>query len=223
MLIAFFAPIFLFGQDVSLSKVLKSVESKDKILYRIPKENPNSEYLGEIEVRGFVGNPVDAFSKIYKKAKQIGANTFSLNIKENLDGTTSKFDEQHFFLSLYYTQAQNIPKQDGILYIIASEKKEQKIAINNKFLKLPTRTFCRISLVSGEIYSISTRKLLGSTIKISSTPNQPAQYYLISAFKISQNPYGTAGINLKSGDIMPIERSFAEFLTTIFKEIKTEN
>lgn len=218
-IVAFFLSTFVFGQQVTLSKVEHYKENSDKVLYKVLAGNPNSEYLGEIEVQGATNNHEETFAKIYKKAKQIGANSFSLKTTYNIDDTENKLEESHYFLNLYYTETKNLPKEDNTIYIIASKKK-QKISINNKVVEFLPKTYCQFFLTQGITYVISTRKLLGSTIKITYSPGQPVQYFQISPLKVSQNQYGTAGINLKSGDINTLDRSFAEFLTIFFKDFK---
>ena len=66
---------------------------------------------------------------------------------------------------------------------------------------------------------ISTKKFLGSSVKIRADKLDEKQIFQVSAFKINSNPYGTAGINIKSGDIMKLEKSYGDFLTTIYTEI----
>ena len=77
-----------------------------------------------------------------------------------------------------------------------------------------------MSLLPGEVYSISTRKLLGSTIKLTAQNNQPVQYFQISGFGVNTNQNGTPGVNLKSGDIVRLEQSYAQFITTIYEYFK---
>lgn len=218
-IVLLFLPAIIFGQEVSLSKVEHYKENPDKFFYKVPTNNPGSEYLGEIEVVGISQNTQEVFSKIYKKAKQVGANSFSLKPVPNIDGTIKKFDASHYYLNLYYTESKNIPGQDNTTYIVSSENKSQKISLNNKIVEFKPRTFCKIILQEGEVYSISTRKLLGSRIKVSYSPHQKGQYFQISSFKVGQNPLGTYGIYVKSGDIISLERSYAEFLTLIYEEI----
>ncbi|WP_228420497.1 hypothetical protein [Chryseobacterium sp. 5_R23647] len=46
------------------------------------------------------------------------------------------------------------------------------------------------------------------------------QYFQISAAKIKSNTYGEPGINLKSGDIIGLDKSFGDFLRMIYTENK---
>lgn len=98
--------------------------------------------------------------------------------------------------------------------------KQEAISINRRDYVLPARSFTVIKGISGEIYTVSTKKFLGSTIKISGNENAPAQYFQISATKIKSNTYGEPGINLKSGDIIGLDKSFGDFLRMIYTENK---
>lgn len=221
--IIFFSPTFLLGQEVTLSKIAHYSENRDKVFCRVFPENKDSEYLGEIEVAGVSNNPEETFSLIYKKAKQIGANSFSLKKRQNIDGTEFEFNEQHYYLNLYYTESKNMPLENGAIYIIASENKPQKISINNKNIDLLPKSYVKLKPQQSETYTISTRKILGSTIKVSTSPKDLVQYFQLSLFKFRQNPYGTAGINIKTGDIVTLEPSYAGFLSTIYKEVGISN
>ncbi|KIA89453.1 hypothetical protein [Kaistella jeonii] len=217
--ILFFAQMF-FGQTVILNKVLKSNTNSDKILYKIDPEKVTSEYLGELEVQGFSDDDVKVFGMIYKKAKEIGANAFSYQPFETVDGSIQKFDYAHYRLNLYYVPANTFPKEDNIIYLIASPYKKQSIAVNKDNIVFQPRTYIKKTLSAGEIITISTKKLLGSTIKLAGQENQPIQYFQFSAFSVNSNPYGTAGVNVKSGDITRLEQSYGQFLTTIYEEFK---
>ena len=208
-----------FAQNVVLNKVVKSNTNSDKFFYKINVENTTAEYLGELEVQGFSSDDVKVFGMIYKKAKEIGANAFSYQPFQTVEETLPKFDAAHYKLNLYYVTAENFPKEDNVIYLIASPYKKQNIAVNKQNIVFQPRTFTKRKLPSGEIFSISTKKILGSTIQLSGEENQPVQFFQFSAFSINSNPYGTAGINLKSGDITRLEQSYGQFLTTIYEEI----
>ena len=217
--ILFFAQMF-FGQTVILNKVLKSNTNSDKIFYKIDPSKVTSEYLGELEVQGFSDDDVKVFGMIYKKAKEIGANAFSYQPFETVDGSVQKFDYAHYRLNLYYVPANTFPKEDNIIYLIASPYKKQSIGVNKDNIVFQPRTYIKKTLSAGEIITISTKKLLGSTIKLAGQADQPVQYFQFSAFSVNSNPYGTAGVNVKSGDITRLEQSYGQFLTTIFEEFK---
>ena len=74
-------------------------------------------------------------------------------------------------------------------------------------------------MIKDEIYTISTKKLLGSTIKIKKNNNDADQYYQISGLKMGGNHQNDGMLHLKSGDIIGLERSYAEFLSIIYKDI----
>ena len=208
---------FFMAQNVILNKVEKTHSNMDKFLYKINPEAVNAEYLGEIEVQGFSDDDVKVFGMVYKKAKEIGANAFSYRPFESVEGGIQKFDSAHYRLNLYYVSPDQFPKEDNIIYLIASPYKKQTVAINNDKITFEPRTYTKIQLTPGEIYTVSTRKLLGSSVKLGAQENQPVQFFQFSAFSVNSNPYGNAGINLKSGDITRLEQSYAQFLTTIYQ------
>lgn len=209
-----------FGQNVILNKVLKSHQNTDKFLYKIDAQKTHAEYLGELEVQGFSDDDVKMFGLIYQKAKEIGANAFAYQPFETIDGTVEKFDYAHYKLNLYHVEADILPKEDNVIYLISSPYKKQKVAVNKQDMTLEPRTFIKKTLSSGEIFSVSTKKLLGSAIQLSGQENQPVQYFQFSAFSVNANSDGNAGINLKSGDITRLEQSYGQFLTTIYEEVK---
>ena len=213
------SPFFL-AQNVVLSKVVKSHSNEDKVFYKINADFASADYLGEVEVQGFSDNDAEVFGMVYKKAKEIGANAFSYKPFQEVDETFSKFDPAHYKLSLYYVSSSDFPKEENTVYFISSPYKKQTISINNDKKIFEERTFTKFELKSGEIYTISTRGLLGSTIKIAAQQNQPVQYFQLSGASVNSNDYGNPGINLKSGDIMRLEQSYAQFLTTIYQYFK---
>jgi hypothetical protein len=211
---------FINAQNVYLSKVEKVKESSDKYFYRIDPKNSAAEYLGEIDVQGFSNDDVAVFAKIYKKAKEIGANAFSYKPFESVDEKIQPFNPANYRLELYFVAKDELSKPSDLIYFFSSSSKPQTISINKKDYTLPPRSFTVIKGIPGEIYTISTKKFLGSTIKISVNAEAPAQYFQISAAKIKSNTYGEPGINLKSGDIIGLDRSFGDFLTMIYTENK---
>lgn len=217
--LSFFVQIF-FAQNVILNKVVQSKTNDDKTFYKINPETATSEYLGELEVQGFSDDDVKVFGMIYKKAKEIGANAFAFQPVQNIDETVSKFDPMNYKLNLYFVENGNIPQENNVIYLIASPYKQQNISVNKQTLSFAPRTYTKRILSPGETYKISTKKLLGSSIQLTAQENQPVQFFQFSAFSVNSNPYGTAGINLKSGDITRLEQSYGQFLTTIYEETK---
>jgi hypothetical protein len=109
------------------------------------------------------------------------------------------------------------------LYLFASSEKDQKIAVNKKDYVISPRSYVRLKITPGEVYTISTKKLLGSTIKVQPKETSTNHYFQISATKIKSDETGVGGLNLKSGDIIGLEKSYAEFLTTIYNKDKQSN
>lgn len=211
----------LMGQNVLFNKVVKTHSNSDKIFYKINPELGNSEYLAELEVQGFSDDDPKVFGMIYKKAKEVGANAFSFQPFETIEEAgAQKFDPAHYKLNLYYVNPENFPKENNVVYFFASPYKTQNIALNYVNVVFEPRTFTKKTLNIGEVFSVSTKKLLGASIKLSGQENQPVQHYQFSAFSVNSNPYGTAGINLKSGDITRLERSYADFLSVVYQEFK---
>lgn len=210
---------FVFSQNVFFTKVEKTSDNKDKFFYNVEGKNIEGVYLGELEVQGFNNDDAYVFGLIYKKAKEIGANSFSFQPFESITGESSSITPFHYKLSLYYIEESSLPKEENVVYIFSSGRGSYKISYANSVIDLPSRAYIKRELSSG-VVTLSTRKFLGSSIKLSSTPNQGVQYFQILGSKIKSNPYGTAGINFKSSDIIMLERSFGGFLTMIYTEHK---
>ena len=220
ILFAFCAQWF-YLQTIILNKVDKINNNKDKFFYRIT-EPSKSEYLGEILVNGFSPDDVKVFGEVYKKAKQVGANTFSLRPIETVEGNVQPFNPAYYILNLYYTKADDIDNEENVAYLVAASDKNQKININNKTTVIEPRSFLRLPLKDQEVLTVSTRKLLGSSVKLSAKDNQPSLYFSLTDFRIRSNDSIYGGINLKSGDITGLEKSFGMFLTTIYTEQKKD-
>lgn len=214
---------FFNAQNVYLTKVEKTNENTDKFLYRINEEVKEAEYLGEVEVQGFSKDDAEIFSLLYKKAKEIGANTFSLKPFENIDGSAQNFNPANYKLSLYYLLKEKLLNQTGYLYVFASSEKDQKINLNKQDYIISPRSYLMVKTIPGVVYTISTKKLLGSTIKIQPKENSSNQYFQISSTKVKSDETGVGGLNLKSGDIIGLEKSYAEFLSTIYNKDKQSN
>lgn len=205
----------IYSQNITLSEVVKIHENTDKVFYKIDSSQiSKSIYLGKIEVQGFSANDVDVFNQIYKKAKTTGANSYILSSPKTIDGKMI-FNPANYFLSLYYTPAENFPKQTNVIYIIS--EKPCVFRINKEKIHLDSRSYYMFNLLPNEITDISTRKFLGSRIKLKAQENQATQYFQIIGPKIKSNVYGSNGINFKTGDIIKLEKSYAEFLINIYK------
>lgn len=213
----------LAAQNVFLTKVEKTNDNADPFLFKIKEEINNAVYLGEIEVQGFSKDDAAVFSRIYKKAKEIGANAFSLKPFENVDGTLQQFNPSHYMLNLYFISRDKLLNQTENIYLFASSDKEQKISINKKDFILSPRSFFILRPKQEEVYVISTKKIFGSTIKLQPKSGDGNQYFQVSSVKIKPDESGKGGLNLKSGDIIGLEKSYAEFLSTIYQEQKQGN
>ncbi len=214
-LLLFFLSVLNFGQNVSLSKVVETHTNADKVFYKINPDSTKAQYLGEVEVQGFSDDDAKVFGLIYTKAKEIGANAFAWKPFLSIDDSMPEFDPVHYKLNLYYVNSADFPAEDNKVYFISSPYKKQKIDVNRKEIIFEPRSYTWIHLQPGEIYTISTRKLLGSTIKLSAQEKQPVQYFQFSGFSVNANQ--GPGIQFKSGDIMKVEKSYGQFLTTIYQ------
>ncbi|PWN61503.1 hypothetical protein [Chryseobacterium oncorhynchi] len=206
------------AQNVYLTKVEKTNDNSDKFLYKKDTAETEAIYLGEVEVQGFSKDDAMVFSMVYKKAKEIGANTFAIKPFENIDGSPQEFNASNYKVALYYTPKEKLAGQNGAMYIFASSEKDQKINVNRKDYTLSPRSFFKLKIIPGEVYTISTKKLLGSTIKVQPKTNDENLYFQISSLKIKPDTSGVGGLNLKSGDVVGLEKSYAEFLSAIYKE-----
>lgn len=200
-----------------MTRVEKTNDNSDKFLLR-KEAVADAIYLGEVEVQGFSKDDALVFSMVYKKAKEIGANTFELKPFENVDGTSQAFNAANYKIALYYTPKEKLTAKHGEMYIFASSEKGQKININRKDYTISPRSFLKLKIVPGEIYTISTKKLLGSTVKVQPKANDDNLYFQVSSLKVKPDNSGVGGLNLKSGDIIGLEKSYAEFLSVIYKE-----
>lgn len=206
------------AQNVYMTRVEKTNDNSDKFFYRKDAAATDAVYLGEVEVQGFSKDDALVFSLVYKKAKEIGANTFQLKPFENVDGTPQPFNAANYKVALYYTPKEKLTAKYGEMYIFASSEKDQKISINRKDYTILPRTFLKLKVVPGEIYTISTKKLLGSTVKVQPKADDDNLYFQVSSLKVKPDNTGVGGLNLKSGDIIGLEKSYAEFLSVIYKE-----
>lgn len=216
--LSFFLVAFMNAQNVVFNKVEKTHQNEDKFLYKI-ENTKEAFYLGEIEVQGFSNNDVEVFDKIYKKAKEIGANTFKFKPFEGINGTQN-FDPHHYKLSFYYIPKEELPVQQGKIFIFSSEDKAQKVRVNKNDFELSSRSYKEILVEAGKTYEISTKKLFGSSVKFLLKENQPAQYFQIFSNNLKSGNESNPGLIFKSGDIISLEKSFAEFLTIIYKKKK---
>lgn len=107
------------------------------------------------------------------------------------------------------------------MYFISSSEKDQRININKEDYVVSPRSYIRVKIHSGEVYRISTKKLLGSTIRLQ-PKNEGDQYFQISSTRITSDDSGVGGLRLKTGDIIGLERSYGEYLRVIYKDINKD-
>lgn len=210
------------AQKVYLTKVERTNDNTDKFFYSLNYGSSDAEYLGEIEVQGYSRDDAGIFSMIYKKAKEIGANAFAWKPFETVDGKNESFNPANYKLGLYYISKEKLSDQTGYLYLFASSDKDQKVAVNNKDYTIAPRSYLKLQVVPNQVYSISTKRLLGSSIKVQPKSGDQNMYFQVSSAKIKADNSGVGGLNLKSGDIIGLEKSFAEFLSVIYQAAKTE-
>lgn len=205
------------SQNVFFNQMSKVHQNDERIFYRLPDDFSQTEYLAELEVQGYNPNDVDVFAKIYKKAKEIGANAFRYSPIIGVDGE-KPFDPSNYRLKLYYVDNTAIPTNKNQLVVIASAQKDSRFKINGKSFSLPQRTFREFILQDGEEYRISSGNLLGSSVKLAGGQMKEVQYFQLLGFNINGN--GSGILNIKSGDITMLERSFGDFLTIIYARTK---
>lgn len=205
---------FALAQTIHLSEAHSTNEINDRRLFRI-QDSTYSKLLGKIEVVGHLDRETDAFNKFYQKAKTIGANTYIYHVEKDLNGDDIQSNVK--IISLYYTPS--IIENANKFYVFGSNK-SQKIIVDGKSVELSPGTFIEGMIKEGEQNYISTRRILGSRINLHYKINQPEQYFqaLTGGIK-SDNSGVTGGLVLKTGDIVMLEKSFANFLTLFYKKI----
>lgn len=208
---------FFKGQWVTLSKVEKISDVKDKALYTINSQEMQAEYLGEIHVEGVFYDEAQLFAKVYKKAKSIGANAMDLKKKENIDGSSIPMEISDYRINLYAVK--NKPRHDNYVYIFSSSKKRQKLKIDGKRYELLPRTYIRKKINANSENTIASGGFLGTKIKLSPKAHQPVQYFMVEPLGLRADRGGKGTLNLKSGDIIGLEESYANFLLLLYTPI----
>lgn len=220
LILLIFCSGITFAQLVTLNKVERTSENRDAFLYKITPDLPSAIYLGEIAVSGFSENDAEVFGIVYKKAKSIGANAFAWKPAPQIDDKISSFQPADYQLSLYYLPADQFPAEGNVVYLLGDAGKQQTISLNNRTVSIPARSYISFTIPAGGPVTVSTRKLFGSSIKLGASKDQPVQYFQISGFSVNANQ--GPGINLKSGDIIKLEKSYGQFLTTIYSYLNQE-
>lgn len=211
---------FGLSQTIFLTEAKDVGKNKDKFLYAFNNEpdSTNAKYLGKIEVSGFSNDDVAVFSEIYKKAKTISANHYYIKSTESIEGE-KKFNPNYYTIYLYDVDSSKMTKEQNTVYLINSDK-ETTVRINDNKFRLPARSYIQYNLSQSNITDISVGKFLGSRIKLQSKKDQPEQYFQILTNKISASSPSNPGINFKTGDIIRLEKSFAQFLLKIYQPIQ---
>ena len=202
---------FSFAQTINLSEAISVNEINDRRLFRID-EAGDSKLLGKIEILGALDNETNAFNKFYEKAKVVGANSYIYNVEKDLNGDEILSNTKS--ISLYYTPS--ISKKSNSFYVFSSNK-FQKLVINGNYVEMPIGTYIVGEINETESNYISTRKFLGSRINLHYKEKQPEQYFQVLSGGVSSDKSGvTGGLVLKTGDIVMLEKSFANFLTLFY-------
>lgn len=213
-LIIFF-PSLILAQDIAFLEVSKTSNNKDRFLYAIPaSEVSKAEYLATLEVRGFNKNDEEVFSAIYKKAKEVGANAFMVIPIVGIDEKPQPFSPGFYQLSLYYLADNTTESQ---IYVINTTDKPQNFVLNDMKIQLAPRSYIQQPLIPEKTYDLYIKKFLASHLKFLYKEHQPSMYFSVSGARIRANPYGSAGINFKSGDFTALENSYGSFLTAIYQ------
>ncbi|MDO5614617.1 MAG: hypothetical protein Q4G16_00375 [Cruoricaptor ignavus] len=203
------------AQYISLSKAEHFNENNDKRFYNIASDTEKAEYLGEIEVQGFSKDDATVFNEIYKKAKTIGANAYTIKQQETIDGGLQKFNPEHYYINLYYKE--DIGLSENKVYFFSSARKSLKIKINNQPYIIEPRSYSELILNPGEIVTVSSGGFLGTKLVLGYKENQPTQYFQVLSGGVRADQSGSqGGLNIKSGDFVKLENSYAQFLMAVY-------
>ncbi len=203
----------IFAQKIVLSEASKVNENNDKRLYRI-ESTSNSIKLGTIEIVGDLDNDVAAFNAFYQKARTVGANSYIYSVEKDLNNEDIRSNVK--IISLYFTQ--NLPEKYNTYYILNSGK-SQNVVVSGKKVEIPSKSFIQDDIKTDESNYISTRKFLGSRINLYYKSSQPEQYFQVISGGVKSDQTGVGGLVLKTGDLIMLERSFANFLTLFYKRV----
>lgn len=211
---ALVSTLSLQAQNVVFSKVVTTKENTDKNLYSTNQHLANAEYLAEVEVLGYTTDDALVFKQVYSKAKEVGANTLLWQPFVSIDDKPQTLDPHHYKLALYYDDSKKLEKEQSNVYIFGSSTKDVKIAINDRKITLPARSYIVYPLNTGDLVDVRIGGFLGSRIKISGSQVKDNFYFQLSGNKLTG---AEANINLKGGDILGVDPSFGEFLKIIYK------
>lgn len=204
-----------FSQNIILSEAQNVHENNDRHLYRIYQDS-GLVPLGKIEINGMLNDEVKAFNNFYRKAKITGANAYY--VKQKYDLNNEPIDSNPKEILLYYLD--KIPVEYNTVYIFGSNK-AKKISVHDKDIHLLPYTYFKTAIKPETENYISTKKFLGSGINLYYKKNQPEQYFQIVSGGVRSDRSGvTGGLIIKSGDIITLEKSYAEFLTVFYSRIE---
>ena len=218
-LLLLFVIMFTMAQDIYLRKIHDiHTDKSDTSFFALAKPFEGSKLLAEMEVIGDTESIQELFFKIRYKAKEIGANSYTINYYQNIDGTQQEFDLSHFKLNLYFSSIKNIVNDMVSVYVFSSSNKIKNISINNTKITLLPNSFIKLIPAFGQRVKISTRKLLGSTISYSNTKGSGTVYFQVLGFSFRENSDYSGSLNIKTGDIIRLDPYFGQFLTLIYQE-----
>ena len=159
-------------------------------------------------------NDVAAFNAFYQKARTVGANSYIYSVEKDLNNEDIRSNVK--IISLYFTQ--NLPEKYNTYYILNSGK-SQNVVVSGKKVEIPSKSFIQDDIKTDESNYISTRKFLGSRINLYYKSSQPEQYFQVISGGVKSDQTGVGGLVLKTGDLIMLERSFANFLTLFYKRV----
>ena len=204
-------PLTIFAQAVNLTEAKTTNENNDQRLYKL-EEATNAQYLGKIEILGPLENGPTAFQKFYQKARSLGANAFVFHAKKNLDNQDVVSNTRE--VSLYYSQT--LP-ENANSYLVFNDSKAKEILVNGAKVAIPQTSYYEGKIADGETNYIATKKFLGSRINLYYNEGQPQQNFQVISGGVRSDKSGvTGGLILKTGDLVLLERSYANFLSMFF-------
>lgn len=206
------------AQNVALLSVEKTVENHDKTFLNVSDVENEGTYLATLEVDGFNSDDATVFNKIYKKAKEVGANQFALHQQKNLEGQALPLNPGNYQLDLFYQADNAVNREQNVVFVLNASDQTRKISWDGEKIELNPRSYLKKNLLPGKIHALSTRKFLGSGIRLSAQEHHRIQYFEIGGARLQSNQQGQPGINFKSADFIALEPSYGSFLTCIYKE-----
>lgn len=204
-------PFTLFAQSVNLTEAKTANDNNDQRLYKIDVVN-DAQYLGKIEILGPLEDGPVAFKKFYQKARSLGANAFLYQSKKDLDNQEIATNTRE--VALYYTPT--LPSNANS-YLIYNDSKTKEVLVNGEKVTIPQNTYYEGQIKEGANNYIATKKFLGSRVNLYYKEDQPQQNFQLLSGGIRSDKSGVSGgLILKTGDLIVLERSYANFLSMFF-------